>query len=286
MMMIQPTELEQVQRAMAHQLYHTEKQIEALTRATQQVQDAESFKVQGTLLQMHAHEIQAQAKTIELADYRDPTHIYIIQLDPEKSVQANAQAYFHHYQKEKHGQMVVNQRLTAAKAALQQQQARQVAFNPEDPQQVTQMKQQLMAEGALKTQILHSSKAPEPAHPRRFYTSEHVLVEVGKNSVQNDQLTLTAQKDYYWMHAGGEIPGSHVVIHSSHPSEVTLTQAATLTAYYSKGRGAKQVPVDVLKVSQLYKPKGAKPGLVYFTGQARTITVQPDPALAQQLKAE
>ncbi|WP_235807461.1 NFACT RNA binding domain-containing protein [Loigolactobacillus bifermentans] len=285
-MMIQPTELEQVQGAMTHQLYHTQKQIEALTRATQQVQDAESFKVQGTLLQMHAHEIQPHTRTVELADYRDPQHIYIIQLDPEQSIQANAQAYFQRYQKEKRGQSVVQQRLATAKTALQQQQARQAAFDPTDAEQVTQLKRQLMAEGALKTQVLHSSKAPEPAHPRRFYTSEHVLVEVGKNSVQNDQLTLTAQKNYYWMHAGGEIPGSHVVIHSSHPSEATLTQAANLTAYYSKGRAAQQVPVDVLKVSQLYKPKGAKPGLVYFTGQARTITVRPDPALAQQLKAE
>ncbi|KLD59844.1 hypothetical protein WP50_15075 [Lactiplantibacillus plantarum] len=31
-----------------------------------------------------------------------------------------------------------------------------------------------------------------------------MLVEVGKNSRQNDHLTLTARKDYYWMHAGGE----------------------------------------------------------------------------------
>lgn len=284
--MIQTPEVEQIQQALAYQIKHTQKQIQALTRATQQVQDAESFKVQGTLLQMHAQDIQGQPQVVELADYRDSQHIYIIQLDPKKSIQANAQAYFRLYQKEKRGQAIVQQRLATARVTLQKQQARQAAFKPDDTTQVARLKQQLITEGALKTQVLHSSKAPEPAHPRRFYTSEHVLVEVGKNSVQNDQLTLTAQPDYYWMHAGGEIPGSHVVIHSRQPSELTLTQAAMLTAYYSKGRDAKQVPVDVLKVSQLYKPKGAKPGLVYFTGQARTITVTPDAALVQQLKVK
>jgi len=134
----------------------------------------------------------------------------------------------------------------------------------------------------LKTKLLHSSKAPEPAHPRRFYTTDHVLVEVGKNSVQNDHLTLTAKKDYYWMHVS-ELAGSHVVIHSTDPSEQCLLEAASLTAYYSKGRGLKQVPVDVVRVRQLHKPKGAKPGLVMFTGKADILTVYPDGDMAKRL---
>jgi len=144
------------------------------------------------------------------------------------------------------------------------------------------IRQQMIAEGALKTKVLPSSQPPEPAHTRSFYTTDHVLVEVGKNSLQNDHLTLTAKKDYYWMHVS-ELAGSHVVIHSTNPSEQCLLEAASLTAYYSKGRGLKQVPVDVVKVRQLHKPKGAKPGLVMFTGKADILTVYPDGEMAQRL---
>jgi Predicted RNA-binding protein homologous to eukaryotic snRNP len=83
-----------------------------------------------------------------------------------------------------------------------------------------------------------------------------------------------------------ELAGSHVVVHSVNPSKQTLLEAANLTAYYSKGRGLKQVPVDVLKVGQLFKPKGAKSGLVMFNGKADTLTVNPDKELAQRLSAK
>ena len=175
--------------------------------------------------------------------------------------------------------------MNKAKTNLQKQITRQKNFDPQDSEQVQLVKKQLIAEDAIKTGILHSSKAPEPAHPRRFYTTDHVLVEVGKNSDQNDHLTLTANKDYYWMHVS-ELAGSHVVVHSVNPSKQTLLEAANLTAYYSKGRGLKQVPVDVLKVGQLFKPKGAKSGLVMFNGKADTLTVNPDKELAQRLSAK
>jgi len=275
----------EVSQAMERQLFRTNKQIEALTRAVNRVDDFTELQVKGTLLKTYASQIDGHHHYVELPDYRHPGQTLTIQLDVTKSIMANAEAYFHHYRKDKRGLQTVEANLTAAKQTLAQQQARQAAFKPLDPASVAAVKAQLIAEGALKTKVLHSSKLPEPAHPRRFYTSDHVLVEVGKNSDQNDHLTLTARKDYYWMHVS-ELAGSHVVIHSNHPSEQTLTEAAVLTAYYSKGRKYPRVPVDVLKVSQLHKPKGAKSGLVTFTGKADTITVRPDAELVKKLRTE
>jgi len=274
-----------VQAAMAHQIFRTNKQIEALTRAIDRVDDATDLQVKGTLLKTYASQIEGHHHFVELPDYRDPDQTITIQLDITKSIMANAEAYFHQYRKDKRGLQTVISNRNQAEADLKQQLARQAGFDPESPDQVAAIKQQLITEGALKTKVLHSSKAPEPAHPRRFYTTDHVLVEVGKNSEQNDHLTLTARKDYYWMHVS-ELAGSHVVIHSNHPSQQTLEEAAVLTAYYSKGRKYPRVPVDVLKVSQLRKPKGAKSGLVTFSGKASTITVRPDADLAKQLRVE
>ncbi|MFC6182443.1 NFACT RNA binding domain-containing protein [Lactiplantibacillus daowaiensis] len=274
-----------VSQAIERQLFRTRKQIDALTRAVNRVDDFSDLQVKGTLLKTYASQINGRHNYVELPDYRHPDQTLTIQLDASKSIMANAEAYFHHYRKNKRGLQTVEANLDQAQQQLAQQLKRQTDFQPLDPKQVAAVKQQLIAEGALKTHVLHSSKQPEPAHPRRFYTTDHVLVEVGKNSDQNDHLTLTARKDYYWMHVS-ELAGSHVVIHSNHPSEQTLQEAAVLTAYYSKGRKYPRVPVDVLKVSQLHKPKGAKSGLVTFTGKAATITVRPDATLVQQLRVE
>ncbi|MFM6214200.1 MAG: hypothetical protein ACKPFB_20705, partial [Planktothrix sp.] len=39
---------------------------------------------------------------------------------------------------------------------------------------------------------------------------------------------------------------------------------ANLTAYYSRARQSEQVPVIYTKPKHVYKPKGAKPGMVIY----------------------
>lgn len=272
----------QVQKAMAHQIDHTKKQIISLQKALAHISDFEEYKVKGTLLKTYVNQITEWFNSVSLPDYRHPGQELEIKLDPTKSLMENAEAYFHRYRRDKRGQETIEENLRRAQKNLTKQQTRQKNFDPENIDEVEQLKQQLIAENVIKTGILHSSKKPEPAHPRRFYTTDQVLVEVGKSSEQNDHLTLTANKNYYWMHVS-ELAGSHVVIHSVDPSRETLQEAADLTAYYSKGRGLKQVPVDVLKVSQLFKPKGAKSGLVMFNGKAGTISAHPSAELAHKL---
>jgi len=156
-----------VQAAMAHQIFRTNKQIEALTRAIDRVDDATDLQVKGTLLKTYASQIEGHHHFVELPDYRDPDQTITIQLDITKSIMANAEAYFHQYRKDKRGLQTVISNRNQAEADLKQQLARQAGFDPESPDQVAAIKQQLITEGALKTKVLHSSKAPEPAHPRR-----------------------------------------------------------------------------------------------------------------------
>lgn len=95
---------------------------------------------------------------------------------------------------------------------------------------------------------------------------------MGKNNIQNDNLTLrVADGDDIWMHTKN-IPGSHVIIRSSTPSEQTLREAATLAAWHSKARSSAQVPVDYTPRKFVKKPGGAKPGFVIYTTN-RTLYV-------------
>ncbi len=99
---------------------------------------------------------------------------------------------------------------------------------------------------------------------------------MGRNNLQNDELTFKiAKKDELWFHAK-DIPGSHVVITGNlNPSDEVKTDAAELAAYYSKARLSNLVQVDMIEAKKLNKPTGGKPGFVTYTGQ-KTLRVTPE----------
>ncbi|NJM99439.1 MAG: DUF814 domain-containing protein [Phormidesmis sp. RL_2_1] len=92
-------------------------------------------------------------------------------------------------------------------------------------------------------------------------------VLIGRNNSQNEQLTFKQASDYdLWLHAQ-EIPGSHVLLRLSAgevPTDDTLQLAASLAAYYSRARQSEQVPVVYTEPKNVYKPKGALPGMVVY----------------------
>ena len=71
-----------------------------------------------------------------------------------------------------------------------------------------------------------------------------------------------------------EIPGSHVVIAAFEFSDETLLEAATLAAFYSKGKESTKVPVDYTLIKNIKKPSGAKPGMVIYSTN-KTIYIDP-----------
>ena len=96
---------------------------------------------------------------------------------------------------------------------------------------------------------------------------------MGRNNVQNERLTFSAQPDEWWLHAK-DMPGSHVIVKSARPSDETLLFAARLAAKYSKGSASSSVPVDYTQRRHVKKPGGAKPGFVIYTHQ-KTLLVKP-----------
>jgi predicted ribosome quality control (RQC) complex YloA/Tae2 family protein len=115
----------------------------------------------------------------------------------------------------------------------------------------------------------------------RFTTPEGLEVLVGRSARQNEVVTfdLSASGDL-WFHARG-MPGSHVVLKTGGraPSDASVEGAAALAAYYSRGRGATTVPVDVVPARNVRRVKGGKPGLVRISGET-TLNVRPRATLA------
>ena len=145
------------------------------------------------------------------------------------------------------------------------------------------IKEELMTEGYLKRPTTKQRKNTKKSQPEVFYANDHTEILVGRNNLQNDQLTLkTARKTDYWLHTK-DIPGSHVIIKSANPSEETILEAAEIAAYYSKYRHSARVPVDLVQVKHIRKPNGSKPGYVIYENQT-TYFVTPKEERIQKFK--
>ena len=74
------------------------------------------------------------------------------------------------------------------------------------------------------------------------------------------------------------VPGSHVVVRNPTRQQelppATLSEAASLAAYFSYARGATKVNVHLTQVRHVRKPRGAAPGRVILK-VARTVLAEP-----------
>jgi predicted ribosome quality control (RQC) complex YloA/Tae2 family protein len=106
----------------------------------------------------------------------------------------------------------------------------------------------------------------EEAPFRIFTVTGGFQVWVGKNSENNDLLTLKyARPNDLWFHARGS-SGSHVVLRTGtgkgEPSRRALEETAGIAAFYSKMKNAKHVPVAMTERKYVRKPRGAPAGTV------------------------
>lgn len=238
-------------------------------------ENAEEFRRDGELLTTFMTQVPRGATEVTLANYYEENQPIRIALDPALTPNQNAQKYFHRYQKLKNAVKLIGKQIEEAKSEIQYLESVLSQLEIAGPMDIEVIKEELLAEGYLKKKTNKKQKKAKPSQPDRYFSSDGTEILVGKNNLQNDQLTMkTARKTDHWLHAQN-IPGSHVIIKSDQPSDETITEAAELAAYYSKYRHSAQVPVDLVQVKHIRKPNGAKPGYVIYENQ-KTIIVTPE----------
>ncbi len=104
-------------------------------------------------------------------------------------------------------------------------------------------------------------------------------VLIGRNSRQNEKLTLRdAAPEDLWFHVKNA-PGSHVVLKlkeagNAPAGDDDIVFAAKIAAYYSSQRGGSKVDVDYTTVKNVKKIPGGRPGMVNYYN-FKTVTVAP-----------
>lgn len=101
--------------------------------------------------------------------------------------------------------------------------------------------------------------------PRVFSTVQGSLIFVGRNAVQNDQLTASAAGTDLWFH-GLDVPGSHVILRPRSEHDIVpradMVMAAELALFYSQAPDKYNGYVEYCKVRNVAKIPGSKTGEV------------------------
>ena len=244
--------------------------------------NAEEFRQKGELLTTFLHQVPNDQDQVILENYYTNQPITIA-LDKALTPNQNAQRYFKRYQKLKEAVKYLTDLIEETKATILYLESVETVLNQAGLEEIAEIREELIQTGFIRRR--QREKIQKRKKPEQYLASDgKTIIYVGRNNLQNEELTFKiARKEELWFHAK-DIPGSHVVISGNlDPSDEVKTDAAELAAYFSQGRLSNLVQVDMIEVKKLNKPTGGKPGFVTYTGQ-KTLRVTPDPEKIASMK--
>jgi len=239
-------------------------------------EDMEKNRLYGELLIAYLYKIKSGEKFVEVEDYTKEDYPKIkITLDEKLSPKENAERYFKRYSKQKKTVAAVTPQVEQLNEQLLYIQTIYAEIqSAETEDDFNDIEEELASLGIIKKKTDNKKKKPPLSKPRRYEYKGYEIF-IGRNNIQNDRLTLSADRNDIWLHTKN-YHSSHVIIKTAGrpiPDEVVLF-AAELCAYFSQAKSSTAIPVDYTLKKFVKKPSGAPIGTVYYTNQ-KTIIVDP-----------
>jgi predicted ribosome quality control (RQC) complex YloA/Tae2 family protein len=237
---------------------------------------ADEYRTNADLLMAYLQEWEPGMTQIILNDFETGEPVKI-KLEPEKNAIQNAQFLYKRHQKLKRAKLAVDPLLAEVQSQidyLEQVEASILQTEEDRENDVRDMLQTLLE---IKKELIDTGYFPAAdriakaelaeTKPRSLKTPSGFELLIGRNNRQNDLLTFKTATEYdLWFHAQ-EIAGSHGLLRITPgevAQEVDLQFTANAVAYYSRARQSQAVPVVYTETKHVYKPKGAKPGMVIY----------------------
>ncbi|SPS11749.1 hypothetical protein AMHIJAGA_01683 [Lactococcus lactis] len=243
--------------------------------------NAEIFRQKGELLNTFLNQVPNDKTSVTLENYYTNEPIEIA-LNPALSPVQNAQRYFHRYQKLKQAVKFLGEQIAKTKETIHYLESVESNLENADVAEIADIREELIQTGYIKQKYRNKKQKILP--PEKYQAEDGTIILVGKNNLQNEQVSFKlSRRGDLWFHVK-DIPGSHVLITgNANPSDETITFAGELAAYFSKARYSNLVQVDVLDVKKLHKPTGTAPGFVTYDRE-KTIRVTPDESVIKSRK--
>ena len=254
-------------------LDRSRKKYDLQSRQLADTKKREKYKIWGELIHTYGYDVPEGARSMEALNYYTNETI-TIPLDPTLSAQENAKKYFDKYGKLKRTFEAVTGLLQETGDEVTHlesvQTALDMALTEED---LVQIKEELIEAGYIRRKG-GGKKVRITSKPYHYRSSDGFDIYVGKNNLQNEELTFQfASGNDWWFHAKG-VPGSHVIVKTKGKElpDRTFEEAGRLAAWYSKNRGGDKVEIDYVQKKHVKKPGGSKPGfVVYYTNYSLVI---------------
>ena len=235
-------------------------------------EDRDKYRIYGELLNTYGYELKGGEDHLSCINYYDNSEV-TIPLEKELSAQENSQKYFAKYNKKKR----TFEALTGfiKKTAEERDYLMSVRHSldiAETDSDIAMIRKELEDFGVLKKQGKSKGQRKTVAgKPFHYISSDGYDIYVGRNNIQNDEMTFGfADAKDIWFHAKN-MPGSHVIVKRRSTDETfdsipdrVFEEAAALAAFYSSGSNAPKVEVDYTERKNLKKPPSANPGYVIY----------------------
>lgn len=246
-------------------LERNRKKYELQSRQLKDTENRDLYKVYGELINAYGYQLPEGSKELTALNHYTGDEI-TIPLDPVKTPQENAQKYFARYNKQKRTYEALTELISETGDEIRYlesvESALDIALYEED---LTQIKEELSQAGYIRRRQ-QKKKAKFLSRPLHYVSSDGYHMYVGKNNLQNEELTFHfASGNDWWFHAKG-VPGSHVILKSGGDEvpDRTFEEAGRLAAYYSKNRGSEKAEIDYIEKKHVKKVNGGRPGFVIY----------------------
>lgn len=266
---------ERVVAVVSSAIKKVKKRLSAINARLSDAENGEKERVNGELILANIYKIKQGDKSVAVTDYYDGTE-KTISLDPALTPAQNAERYYKRYNKAKRTLVAQLPQKEFAEAELAYLNGvnDEIAL-AENASDAVLIAEELKAAGYIAKEKLPQKRRKEPAK-YRVYAIDGFTVKVGRNNVENDELTFSAKGGDLWLHAK-DYHSSHVIIETEGKDvpEKTIITAAEICAYYGKGREGGKSDVVYTKKKFVKKPPKSKLGFCTYT-DFKTVTVKPD----------
>lgn len=227
-------------------------------------QSKENLKIFADLLSINIYKIEKGMKKISVENIYDNMEEIEISLDEKKSPRENIEAYYKKYKKLKTADEIIKAELPKIEEEMKY--IKQILETIEiitELNELSEIEEELISLGYVRKSKKNKQKL-EKSKPYMFETDSGALIYVGKNNLQNENLTLKfANKNDVFFHAQ-DVPGSHVILRGSNLTEDDYKIAGFLAGYYSYFKNEGYANVDYTEKKHIRKAKGTGLGMVYY----------------------
>lgn len=259
-----------------------ERNYKKLDLQKKQLEDAserEKYKIYGELLNAYGYQLEEGLKEAKVLNYYTNEEL-VIPLDETLSIKENAVRFFDKYGKMKRTEEALAIQTKENEAEIAYLESVQTFLNIASTKADLQQIQAELAERGFVKKSYDKKNKKIINKPLHYVMYDEYDFYVGKNNLQNEEVTFKiANGNDWWFHAKG-VPGSHVIVKSrtanpatewDMPDEV-FEAAACLAAVYSKNGSQEKAEVDYIRKKHVKRPGGGEPGfVVYYTNFSMMI---------------